>query len=300
MPAALPLVVFVLLWSSGYVVGALGVESASPLGLLTVRFALALVLAVPLALRAPGWRRAPFGRLALIGLLLQGVQFAGVYGGLSLGVPAALSSLVILGLAPVATTLIATAGGMERPGARVWIMLAVGVAGVGISVAPELGDAHLGAGVALTALGMLGLAGGTVLQKRWAGAADPRVSVAVQLVAASVVLAPVAALTGQLHVTDWWQLAWTTAWLAWPLSIGATILFVRLLRHFDASTTSSLLLVVPAVTAVLSALVLGERLHLLSLLGMAVTIAAVLTVVRVQTPSAPAAASRQAISPTEA
>jgi len=290
--ARLPLVVFVLLWSSGYVVGALGVEVATPLALLTVRFAIALVLAVPLALRVPGWREAPFGRLAVVGLLLQGVQFAGVYGGLSLGVPAEISALVVLGLAPVATTALVALSGMERPTGRIWALLALGVAGVALSVAPDLGGAQVGAGVGLTVLGMLGLAGGTVLQKRWVGEADPRVAVATQIVAATAVLVPVAVVTGQLQVDPWVQLGWTVAWLAWPLSIGATILFVRLLARYAASTTSTLLLVVPAVTAVESALVLGERLHPLSLVGMALTVAAVAAVVREpDRPAAPVSAA---------
>ena len=74
---------------------------------------------IVLATRMEGWRQAPLRRLAAVGLLLQGVQFAGVNGGLSLGVPAALSSLIVLGLAPVATTALATATGLSRPDRRV-------------------------------------------------------------------------------------------------------------------------------------------------------------------------------------
>jgi drug/metabolite transporter (DMT)-like permease len=278
--AALPLALFVVLWSSGYVVGALGVEAAPPLGVLALRFALALVLAVPLALRVPGWRRAPFGRLAVIGLLLQGVQFAGVFGGLALGVPAALSALVVLGLAPVATTAMAALSGMERPDGRTWTALAVGVGGVALSLVPELEGARVGAGVSLTVLGMLGLSLATVLQKRWGEDADTRVSVAVQLGVASLVIAPLAALTGQLHPRPTLQLGFAVAWLAWPLSVGAVGLFIWLLRRHQASTVSSLLLIVPAVTAILAVPVLGQHLPLMSVIGMPITLGAVFTVVR--------------------
>src|SRR3954462_15461058 len=116
---------FVLLWSSGYVVGEIAVRAASPLGLLSLRFALALAVAIPLSARLIAWRRAPIARLAVIGLLFQGVQFAGIYGGLALGVPAPLSALIMLGLSPVATTILARASGMERPSRRTWILLAL-------------------------------------------------------------------------------------------------------------------------------------------------------------------------------
>src|SRR5215218_3171930 len=112
--------VFVLLWSSGYVVGALAIEVADPLPLLTARFVLAALVMVPLALRHGRWRGVPLGRLAVVGLLLQVVQFGGIYGGLALGVPAALSALVMLGLSPLLTTGLAIAGGQERGDARLW------------------------------------------------------------------------------------------------------------------------------------------------------------------------------------
>src|SRR3954465_761770 len=87
MPDRVLLPAFVLLWSSGYVVGAVALGAAAPLPLLAARFALAALLAVPLALRSGRWRGAPVGRLAVIGLLLQVVQFGGVYGGGAAGGP---------------------------------------------------------------------------------------------------------------------------------------------------------------------------------------------------------------------
>src|SRR4051794_3039890 len=138
MPDRLLLPVFILLWSSGYVVGALAIEVADPLPLLGLRFALASLVAVPLALRHGRWRGAPLGRLAVVGLLLQVVQFGGVYGGFALGVPAGLGALIMLGLSPLVTSGLAIAGGQERGDARLWIGLAIGVAGVAISLAPAL------------------------------------------------------------------------------------------------------------------------------------------------------------------
>jgi drug/metabolite transporter (DMT)-like permease len=269
MPDRLLLPLFVLFWSSGYVVGGLAIEVTDPLPLLAVRFVLAALVAVPLALRHGRWRGAPLGRLAVIGLLLQVVQFGGIYGGFALGVPAGLGALVMLGLAPLVTTGLSIAGGQERGDARLWAGLAVGVAGVAISLAPELGTARVGAGVALTVVGMLGLAGGTVLQKRWVGAADPRVSVAAQSVAAGALVVPVALTVGG-HVDVGAQFALTLVWLGWGLGIGALSLFVRILRAHDASAVSALLLLVPAVTALASAPVLGEPLHPAALAGMVV------------------------------
>jgi drug/metabolite transporter (DMT)-like permease len=288
MPERLLLAVFVALWSSGYVVGALAIEVADPLPLLAVRFAVAALVAVPLALRRGRWRGAPLGRLAVVGLLLQVVQFGGIYGGFALGVPAALSALVMLGLSPLVTSGLAVTSGQEHGDARLWSGLAVGVAGVAISLAPELGTARAGAGVGLTVVGMLGLAGGTVLQKRWVGAADPRVSVATQSVVGAALLAPaVAVLGGRMEVGA--QLVLSVGWLAWGMGVGTLLVLVRLLRGHTASSVGALLLLVPPVTALGSALTLGEALHPASLAGMAVAAAGVCAVLRREALSPPPA-----------
>jgi len=270
---------FVLLWSSGYVVGAVAIQVADPLPLLAARFVLASLVAVPLALRHGRWRGAPVGRLAVAGILLQVVQFGGVYGGFALGVPAALSALVMLGLSPLVTTGLAVAIGKERGDTRLWAGLAVGLLGVAISLAPELGTARVGVGVAITLLGMLGLASGTIVQKHWAGAADVRVAAAVQSVTgAALVLPAVAVFGGRCDVSL--QLALSVGWLAWGMGIVTLLLLVHLLRGHAASTVGALLLVVPAVTAIASAPALGEALHPASLLGMVVAMGGVGAVIR--------------------
>jgi drug/metabolite transporter (DMT)-like permease len=274
MSDRLLLPLFVALWASGYVVGAAAIEVADPVPLLSVRFVVASAILIPLALRGGRWRGAPFGRLAVLGVLLHVVQFGGIYGGLALGVPAALSALVMLGLSPLVATSLAVAGGQERADARLWLGLSVGLVGVAISLAPELGSAQVGAGVALTVLAMLGLAGGTVLQKQWVGATDPKVTAAVQNLTAALFLAPaVAIFGGRFDVSA--QLVLCLAWITGGLAIGTLLLYVELLRRHTASTVTALLLLVPPVTAVGSALTLGEALHPASLAGMLVAMAGV-------------------------
>lgn len=270
---------FVSLWSSGYVVGDLAIRVCGPVPLLTARFALASLIAVPLALRHGRWRGAPLCRLAMVGLLLQVVQFGGIYGGFALGVPAGISALVMLGLSPLVTSTLAIAGGQERGDRRLWAGLAIGVLGVAIGLGPDLSGAHLGVGIALTAAGMLGLAGGTVLQRRWSAAADLRVSLAAQAVTATIVMAPIAALAGG-HLTPGVELFASLGWLAWGMGIVTLLVLMTLLARLEASRVGALLLLVPAVTALASAPTLGEAVHPLTLAGMAIAMAGVGTVLR--------------------
>jgi drug/metabolite transporter (DMT)-like permease len=291
MSDRLLLPLFVVLWSSGYVVGAAAVEIADPLPLLAARFVLASLVAVPVvALKGKGrWRDAPLGRLAVAGLLLHVVQFGGIYGGFALGVPAALSALVMLGLSPLVTTSLAIAAGQERGDARLWGGLAFGVVGVAISLGPELGSAQVGIGIALTIVGMLGLAGGTVLQKRWVGTTDPLTTAAVHNVTAGLVVVPAAVLVGG-HLDVSLHLAAYVLWLGLVLAVATVLLFVHLLRGHAASTVGALLLLVPPVTAGVSALTLGEALHPASLAGMLVAMVGVGVVLRREAQPASASA----------
>jgi drug/metabolite transporter (DMT)-like permease len=273
--------IFVLLWASGYVVADLAIQVADPVPLLAVRFTLGALLAAPLALRHGRWRGAPFGRLAVIGLLLQVTQFGGAYTAFSLGVPAGVSALVMLGLSPLVTTALAIAGGHERGDRRVWVGLLIGLAGVFIGLIPTLADAKLGTGLLFTVAAMLGLAGGTVLQKRWTAGVDPRVSAAVQSGTAALIFLPLALILGGRFALGPKLIA-SSLWLGIGMSLGALIVFMTLVRRMDASRVGALLLLVPAVTAIASWPALGEALHPLTLVGMVVAAAGVGTVLRHQ------------------
>ena len=278
---------FVFLWASGYVVGDLAVGAADPVPLLAVRFTFGTLAAAPLALRHGRWRGAPFGRLAVIGLLLQVTQFGGAYTAFSLGVPAGVSALVMLGLSPLVTTALSIAGGHEHGHRRVWAGLVIGLAGVFLGLIPTLGDAKLGTGLLFTVAAMLGLAGGTVLQKRWTADVDPRVSAAVQSGTAALIFLPlVLILGGRFDLGP--KLILSSLWLGIGMSLGALIVFMTLVRRMDASRVGALLLLVPAVTAIASWPVLGEALHPLTLVGMVVAAAGVGTVLRRRPATVPA------------
>jgi drug/metabolite transporter (DMT)-like permease len=278
---------FVLLWSSGYVVGALALQASGPLPLLESRYLLASLITLPFALRGGRLRRAPIGRLALLGALLQFVQFVGVYAGIAMGVAPALAALAMTGLSPLATTALAVAAGQERADARLWLGLSIGLLGVGIGVLPELGGAGVGPGLLLIALGLVGLAGGTVMQKRCGTLTDPLTSVAVQSLTTVAMLTPLLAVFGgRFEVVP--KLILTVLWIGVGLAVLTVLVLIELLRRMPASRVGALLLLVPAVTALASAPILAEPLHPLTLVGMAVAMVGVGGVLLRGAPSASA------------
>lgn len=269
LPAA-----FVLIWSSGYLVGTIGVHAGSPLALLGWRFLIALLVitVISLATRAP-WPTHPrtYLHLLITGALLQTVQLGCVYLGLGAGVPAALSS-VILGASPL---LVAAAGVpllRERLIPRQWIGLVIGLAGVIISLSPQLTGHHQQiTGYLFTGIALIGFAAGTLYQKRFGQAVDLRTGTAVQLLGATGTSFPLAALHGGLHLPLTPAALGSLAWLGTINSVGAFIVLFTLLRTRTGGAATSLLYLVPPVTALLAVPLLHQPLTNAVLIGMAVS-----------------------------
>ena len=80
---------FITMWSSGYVVGKIGLPYAGPYSLIFIRFAsaAAVLLGIALFTKAP-WPKsfAEYKHLIIVGLLIQALQFSGLYMGLGMGV----------------------------------------------------------------------------------------------------------------------------------------------------------------------------------------------------------------------
>ena len=102
-------VIFVLLWSTGFIATKYVLTGAEPLTYLTVRMALAVtIMAVVVAIVRPRWPdRAGIGHSIVAGILVQGFYLAGTVLAVAHSVPVGLSAL-IPGLQPVLTSTLAS------------------------------------------------------------------------------------------------------------------------------------------------------------------------------------------------
>ena len=277
LPMLLPLL-FIVMWSSGYVVGKLAVPYSGPFTLLTLRFGVAalVLLVAALALRAP-WPGSArqFGHLVVVGLLLQALQFSGLYTALKLGVPAGESALIV-GTMPVFAALGAGFLLGEHTGPRQWLGMAAGVLGVALVVWHKLGPGSAGAGAYAAALvSLAGITLGTLYQKRFCAGMDLRTGGFVQLAVATLVALPLAFYLEGFAVQWTPTLLFASGWLSVVNSIGATSLLFILMRKGEAGKVASLFYLIPGVTALMAFAVLGETLTPLSLAGFVATAGAV-------------------------
>ena len=269
---------FVALWSTGFIGARLGLPHAGPLTFLALRFGLAagLLVLVALATRAP-WpsRPAELGHYAVAGLLVHGVYLGGVFVGISLGVEAGVSALIV-GLQPLLVAALAGVFLGERVARPQWAGLGLGLLGVALVLARKLGQ---GPGDALGGLAcvaaLFGITAGTLYQKRHCAGMDLRTGSVVQFAAAGLATAPLALLFEDNRVSWEGGFVFALLWLVLVLSLGAVSLLYVLIRRGAAARVASLFFLVPPCTALIAWPLFGETLGPVALVGMALTAAGV-------------------------
>jgi drug/metabolite transporter (DMT)-like permease len=275
--------VFVLIWSTGFIVARYGMPHAPPLTFLSWRYALSVAaFALWIALARPAWPRdrAQWLHLAVTGVLMHAGYLGGVWAAVKAGISAGTVALIV-GLQPVLTAVWVSATGAEhRIAPRQWLGLLLGLAGLVLVVWRKL---HLGEVTALNfALSLLALASitvGTLYQKRFVAPCDVRTANTVQLLAALAVTAPLAALESEpmrMHP----ELIGALAWSVLALTLGGSSLLYLLIARGAATRVTSLLYLVPPCTAVMAWLLFGEALSALVIAGLALTALGVWLVVR--------------------
>lgn len=265
---------FVLLWSTGFLGAKFGLPHAAPLAFLLARYVLVLVLMTSLALvlRAPwpkDWRR--WLHIGVSGLLVHALYLGGVFIAIGAGLPAGITSLIV-GLQPLLTATVAGWLLGERILPRQWFGLAVGFVGVSLILSNKLGT-----GFGVDALwpafaALLGITAGTLYQKRFCPHFDWRTGAVAQFLPTALVTAAVVFARGDLRI-DWTgEFVFALTWLVLVLSIGAISLLNWLIRHGSAINVASLFYLTPPTTALLAWALFGETLTGFALIGMALAV----------------------------
>jgi len=256
-------------------------QYAEPVGLLTLRFGIAAVLLIACRLilsRRRGYRlsKADIWHSVVAGILMQAVYLGGVFTGISLGIGAGLSALIV-GLQPLLTAALAAVWLAEHLTWRKSAGILLGLLGVTLVMFERgnLDGALSATGIGLSVLALTGITLGAVYQKKYCSNIPPLDGLAVQFSAASLVLLPIA-LSIESFQFDWqWNLIAALAWLVLMLSLGAVFLLYWLIRRGEASRVATLFYLVPPVVAIQAWLVFDEKISFLLLLGTGICIAGV-------------------------
>jgi drug/metabolite transporter (DMT)-like permease len=277
--------VFVLLWSTGYIGAKFGLPFAPPFTFLFTRLTLAsmLLLGLAMMLRTPFPRGVQWRHSFVTGLLLHVGYLGGVFVGINLGVPAGISAIIV-NLQPVLTSSLAARLLGESVTRWQWVGLGLGFVGVTLAVLEKL----LGAlekpiavwGLVACVVALLSSTLGTIYQKRF-GAGIPLVTGTLAQYLASSLAFLLGALLFETMRIQWTpQFVFALFWFVVVISLGAILLLLWLLRRHSAAQVSSLFYLVPPLTAVQGYFLFGEQLGIQALVGLALCAVAVAMVVR--------------------
>jgi drug/metabolite transporter (DMT)-like permease len=273
--------VFVLIWSTGFIVARYGMPQSPPFKFLAFRYLFSVICfgAWALAARAAWPRdRSQVFHLSVTGVLMHAGYLGGVWAAVKDGMGAGLAALLV-GLQPVLTAVWVSARGGEVRG-RQWAGLVLGLVGLVLVVWQKLGLGEVHALNLLFAMGALvSITAGTLYQKRFVQPCDVRTANLVQLAAALVVTLPIA--LAESEGMRWnGQLAGAMAWSVLALTLGGSSLLYLLIQRGAATSVTSLLYLVPPTTALMAWVLFGEPITALTIAGMGLTAVGVSLVVR--------------------
>ncbi len=273
---------FVLIWSTGFIVARYGMPNSPPFTFLLWRYIFSILCFVLWVkwTRVP-WPqgRAQWGHLAVTGVLMHAGYLGGVWAAVKVGMGAGLTALIV-GLQPVITAfwLSARGGHVSR---RQWQGLALGFVGLAMVVSRKLegGIEVTPWSLTMITMALVSITTGTLYQKRFVKPCDVRSANAVQLMAAYVVTLPLALMEAEPALWNA-EMTWAMVWAVLVLTLGGSSLFYILIQRGAAASVTSLLYLVPPTTAVMAWVLFSEPITLVTLAGIAVTAAGVSLVVR--------------------
>jgi drug/metabolite transporter (DMT)-like permease len=270
---------FVLLWSTGFVVARYGTHDAGPFTFLAVRMFLAagILWLIAGALKAPKLKRIHISPALVVGVCMHALYLGGVFYAVSRGLPSGVSAL-IAGLHPVVTSVFGHVLLRERLTIVQWAGVSCGMAGV-VLVLIERSSVKSATVTAATLTAMIiaviGMAAGTLVQRARGKTMPLLRGTALQYLAAGVALLSLAIFSEdwdmQNTARNWFSLAWAVG----ILSIAAVLLMMLLLSRQAAAKVSSLFFLTPALSTIEGAILFDERLGALAVVGLAVALAGV-------------------------
>ncbi|MEA9567420.1 DMT family transporter [Polynucleobacter sp. AP-Nickl1-40-C4] len=271
--------IFVLIWSTGFVIARMAMPYVEPATFLFWRFAgvLAAMAALSLVWRITWPSRSQFKHIAIAGILLQFGYLMGVWVAVRLGMTAGLVALIV-GLQPILTAWFA-AWVSEKVTTRQWIGLVFGFMGVALVVAAKVGLLSIPLiSYFLAFAALLSITFGTIYQKKFCPIFDLRAGSTIQF-GVSAILSFFCMYFFETGVMVWnASVIGALLWAIFPISIGSISLLFMMIRKGAATKVTSLLYLTPPTTAAMAWLLFDEPFTLLMAVGLCLTMTGVVLV----------------------
>lgn len=272
-------ILFVFLWSTGFIGAKFGLPYAEPYTFLLIRLALTsgILLSVLLILRKPwpsSWSLS--GHVALSGILIHCCYLGGIFTAIKLGMPSGLAAL-IAGLQPLLTAFASQPILGERVKMIQWIGLVLGLVGISLVLSekmdlqsPELFGGFGSWAIFAALFAVFGITASSLYQKKFCTTMPMMSGTFIQYLAATFIYAILAFSFDTMHVQWTGEFVFALFWLIFVPSFGGISLLMWMIKQGKASKVASLFYLVPPVTAVEAYFLFGETMGLAALVGLVV------------------------------
>jgi drug/metabolite transporter (DMT)-like permease len=279
--------IFVLLWSTGFIGAKYILPYAEPFVFLTIRYFFATLILVALAKilkESLKISKAAIKQSMIVAVFLHVIYIGGVFYAVFIDIPAGITA-VIVSLQPILVSLLAIPLLGERLSYRQVFGLALGFIGVLFLLSPKLFEGDLSTGfstfgIISCVLALLGTTGGYLLQKKGGADIPFLAGTAVQFATSTIIFAIAAVIFEPLTVDITLEFVLALTWIVVALSIGSIFLLYYLLRRDSASSVSSLYYLVPPLTALQAYYFFDEKIKGIGLIGMVLAALGTLIVTR--------------------
>ena len=280
-------VIFVLLWSTGFIGAKYILPYAEPFVFLTIRYFFATLILVLIAKAIGESLRITWPQVKqsmLVSVFLHVIYIGGVFYAVFIDIPAGVTA-VIVSLQPILVSVLAIPLLGEKLSYRQVFGLLLGFVGILFLLSPKLleGDLSTGfstLGIICCVIALLGTTIGYLLQKKGGADIPFLAGTAVQFATSTVIFAIASLIFEPLKVNISLEFVLALSWIVLALSIGSIFLLFYLLRNDSASSVSSLYYLVPPLAAVQAYFFFDERIKGIGLVGMALAALGTLIVTR--------------------
>jgi drug/metabolite transporter (DMT)-like permease len=267
--------IFVIIWSSGFVVAKYAFRNSDVIFFLSIRLLIAAAI-LALITKAFGQSlrltRKDLRASIAIGIALHALYLGGVWQAIAEGSPAGIAS-VITSLQPVLVSIIAIRLLGERLTRNQFIGLILGLLGVFLVLAPAFTKAGEMTVIALLLLlfALSGSTSATLMQKKIGHSIPLLAGTTYQFLVAGVLLGIYSFATGKTRMNWNQESILAMAWAVIVTSLVAILMLLWMLTRGSAARVSSLLYLVPPMTAIQALLLFGEKLNPQAIIGIAMT-----------------------------
>lgn len=260
-------IIFILLWSSGYIFVESGLRYSTPLLFLSLRFIIAsIILAIILLIRKTKIELTikEIIQISLTGILLQGVYLGFFFFALNEKISPGILA-IILGVQPLLIAILIR----EKLLLRQKLGLFLGFIGLSLTIGNIIFNGNINfLGITSAFIALAGITIGTVLQKKYCVNVPLDLKMFIHYLISALLIIIVCLLFEKAHVVWTYKFLISLLWVSVVMSIGAFYLFFALLKLGKASSVTSLLYCVPPVTAGMDYLIFHNSLPFYSIVGM--------------------------------